>query len=58
LKKQKNKKRIDLIYSHNSLVLYNLPINESQIDVCIHYKKCWVISTQSWVKYGQTQMLG
>jgi len=21
-------------------------------------KKCWVISTQIWVKYGQTQMLG
>jgi len=21
-------------------------------------KKCWVISTQIWVRYGQTQMLG
>jgi len=21
-------------------------------------KKCWVASTQIWVKYGQTQMLG
>jgi len=21
-------------------------------------KKCWVDSTQIWVKYGQTQMLG
>jgi len=24
----------------------------------IHSKKCWVVSTQIWVKYGQTQMLG
>jgi len=23
-----------------------------------HSKKCWVVSTQIWVKYGQTQMLG
>jgi len=21
-------------------------------------EKCWVVSTQIWVKYGQTQMLG
>jgi len=25
--------------------------------VLMHSKKCWVISTQIWVKYGQTQML-
>jgi len=24
----------------------------------MHSKKCWVVSTQIWVKYGQTQMLG
>jgi len=24
----------------------------------LHSKKCWVVSTQIWVKYGQTQMLG
>jgi len=24
----------------------------------IHSKKCWVVSTQIWVKCGQTQMLG
>jgi len=24
----------------------------------IHSKKCWVVLTQFWVKYGQTQMLG
>jgi len=24
----------------------------------IHSKKCWVVSTQIWVKFGQTQMLG
>jgi len=23
-----------------------------------HSKQCWVVSTQIWVKYGQTQMLG
>jgi len=23
----------------------------------IHCKNCWVVSTQIWVKYGQTQML-
>jgi len=28
------------------------------IEFKSHSKKCWVISTQSWVKYGQTQMLG
>jgi len=27
--------------------------------LCIlHSKKCWVVSTQIWVKYGQTQKLG
>jgi len=26
--------------------------------ICMHSKKCWVVSTQIWVKYGQTQMLG
>jgi len=26
---------------------------------CIHiFKQCWVVLTQIWVKYGQTQMLG
>jgi len=24
----------------------------------MHPKKCWVISSQIWVNYGQTQMLG
>jgi len=24
----------------------------------LHSKKCWVILTQFWVKYGQTQLLG
>jgi len=24
----------------------------------LHSKKCWVVWTQIWVKYGQTQMLG
>jgi len=29
-----------------------------QEEVVVHSKKCWVVSTQIWVKYGQTQMLG
>jgi len=24
----------------------------------LHSKKCWVVLTQFWVKYGQTQPLG
>jgi len=24
----------------------------------LHSKQCWVVLTQIWVKYGQTQMLG
>jgi len=24
----------------------------------VHSKKRWVVSTQIWVKYGETQMLG
>jgi len=24
----------------------------------LHSKKCWVVLTQVWVKYGQTQPLG
>jgi len=24
----------------------------------LHSKKCWVVLTQFWVKYGQTQMFG
>jgi len=27
-------------------------------QLTIHSKKGWVVSTQIWVKYGQTQMLG
>jgi len=27
-------------------------------QVIFTQKKCWVVSTQIWVKYGQTQMLG
>jgi len=24
----------------------------------VHSKNCWVVLTQIWVEYGQTQMLG
>jgi len=27
-------------------------------SVWLHSKKCWVVWTQIWVKYGQTQILG
>jgi len=27
-------------------------------SVTVHSKKCWVVSTQIWFKYGQTKMLG
>jgi len=27
------------------------------VCVCVHSKKCWVVLTQHWVKYGQTQPL-
>jgi len=26
--------------------------------IIIHSKKCWVVLTQFWVKYGQTQPFG
>jgi len=28
------------------------------IDFYIHSKKCWVVLTQFWVKYGQTRNVG
>jgi len=31
---------------------------EKDFTICIRSKKCWVVSTQIWVKYGLTQMLG
>jgi len=33
-------------------------ISYSQEMCTLHSKQCWVVSTQIWVKYGQTQMLG
>jgi len=35
------------------LILYLVLLSQP-----VHSKKCWVVSTQIWVKYGQTQMLG
>jgi len=32
--------------------------NRIEWKLCLHSKKCWVVSTQIWVKYGQTQILG
>jgi len=28
------------------------------VVINMHSKQCWVVWTQIWVKYGQTQMLG
>jgi len=25
--------------------------------ILVHAKKCWVVSTHVWVKYGQTQLI-
>jgi len=30
---------------------------QSLLYVIIHSKQCWVVLTQIWVKYGQTQMM-
>jgi len=34
--------------------------NKGDFKMCYIYtlKKCWVVSTQTWVEYWQTQMLG
>jgi len=29
-----------------------------ELLVRMHSKKCWFVSTQIWVKFGRTQMLG
>jgi len=39
----------DLTYSRQS---------SYPVSVEGHSKQCWVVLTQIWVKYGQTQMLG
>jgi len=28
------------------------------LQMRLHSKKCWIVSNQIWVKYGQAQMLG
>jgi len=33
------------------------PINRTG-EIRLHSKKCWVVLTQFWVKYGQTQNVG
>jgi len=54
-------KRMDLSFDINgvhvkpSSSILNLGV--SKID-STHSKKCWVVLTQFWVKYGQTQPLG
>jgi len=41
------------------MIIYNIYFSmTSQHHTECHCKKCWVVSTQSWVKNGQTQMLG
>jgi len=42
------------------IILNNINVNPEYIDIGqnIHSKKCWVVLTQFWVKYGQTQNAG
>jgi len=47
----------------NNTILASQPQNLCFLPLCVktpqqHSKKCWVVSTQIWLKYGQTQMLG
>jgi len=35
-------------------ILFQIPITQPHL----HSKQCWVVRTQIWGKYGQTQMLG
>jgi len=36
----------------------NEPIHQkAKYSITLHSKKCWVVLTQFWVKYGQTQPL-
>jgi len=36
----------------------NIHSKKWELKENIHSKKCWVVLTQYWVKYGQTQPLG
>jgi len=33
-------------------------IKATDLYKLVYTKKCWVVLTQFWVKYGQTQLLG
>jgi len=46
----------DLTYQPILLDIAKMNINMTAN--VLHSKKRWVVSTQIWVKYGQTQMLG
>jgi len=37
--------------------LHKEVISETQKKIFVHSKQCWVVLTEIWVKYGQTQML-
>jgi len=47
-----------LVYEHLKMSFHFCSIFMEEKDNRLHSKQCWVISTQIWVKYGQTQMLG
>jgi len=39
--------------------MYHFTSNHVIIDIkIIHFKKCWVVTTHIWVKYGQTPKVG
>jgi len=39
-------------------ILYHQLLHTCMSFFLLHSKKCWVVLTQFWVKYGQTQPLG
>jgi len=47
-----------MLVSVNYQMFRNTNFDYFFYSVLVHSKQCWVVSTQIWVKYGQTQMLG
>jgi len=37
---------------------FSPPLIPEEGGAFVHSKKCWVVLTEFWVKYGQTQPLG
>jgi len=46
-----------MLYAFSFFLTY-LQLRYIKFSILIHSEKCWVVLTQVWVKYGQTQPLG